>query len=521
MAGVARLLLILVLAALLPACATLRGDVPKVPSHALAPDPQAPLAQHAGRVLDPSQPSSFRLLESGRAALAARLALAHRATRSLDLQYYLFHADISGRVLVDALLKAADRGVRVRVLLDDVDTAATEEAIVALDAHRNVQIRLYNPFRVRGNSPVARAMEFLGDKERLNRRMHNKLFLADNHFGITGGRNIGDEYFQVEHDVAFRDLDLLAAGRTVGEMSAAFDAYWNSEHSVPARAIPYEGRRKKLLEERRQVLEAHRDQVLAHMAPFLDLDTLSGGPVPGLGPWTPGRAELILDDPDKTAGNAGPGEAPIARLMRMGQEARAEVLIASPYFVPREKGTAFLAGLAGRGVRVRILTNSLVANDVGIVHAGYARYRPPLLAAGVEIHELKPARQAPGVRVMTTRGSSRASLHSKAMVVDREQVYVGSMNLDPRSAWLNTEGGLLIRSPELAAQVARFIEADMSPERSYAVRVDPASDPADGRLVWIEEQGGKELRYTEEPRSGFLRRWLIRLIGLLPIEDDL
>ena len=521
MAGIVRLLLILALAALLPACATLRTDAPKVASHALAPDPQAPLGQIAGRVLDPAQASSFRLLESGRAALAARLALAHRATRSLDLQYYLFHADVSGRVLVDALLKAADRGVRVRVLLDDVDTAASEGAIIALDAHKNVQIRLYNPFRVRGNSPLGRAMEFLGDKERLNRRMHNKLFLADNHFGITGGRNIGDEYFQLEHDVAFRDLDVLAAGETVRDMSAAFDAYWNSEHSVPARAIPYEGRRQTLLEERREALQAHRDQVLAYMASFLDLDTLSGGPVTGLGPWTPGRAELILDDPDKTAGNAGAGEAPIARLKRMGQEARAEVLIASPYFVPRETGAAFLGGLAGRGVRVRILTNSLAANDVGVVHAGYARYRLPLLAAGVEINELKPSKQAPGVRIMTTRGSSRASLHSKAMVVDREQVYVGSMNLDPRSAWLNTESGLLIRSPELAGQVARFIEADMSPEQSYSVRIEPAGDPPQDRLVWLEQQGGREVRHIQEPRAGLLRRLLIHLIGLLPIEDEL
>ncbi len=519
-AGTVRLILALALAALLSACATLRVDTPREVSRALAPDPGTPLGQIAGLLLDPGQVSAFRLLESGRAALAARLALAQQATRTLDLQYYLFHADISGRVLADALLKAADRGVRVRVLLDDIDTAAREEALIALDAHRNVQVRLFNPFHVRGNAPLGRALEFLGDKERLNRRMHNKLFLADNHFGITGGRNIGDEYFQVEHDVAFRDLDVLATGQVVRDMSNAFDTYWNSEHSVPAGAIPFDGKRRELFAERRAALQTYRDEVLGYMGPFLDLDTLSGGPVPGLGPWTPGQAELVLDDPDKTAGG-GAGEPPIARLIRMSQEARREVLVASPYFVPRKKGTDLFARLTGRGVRVRVLTNSLAANDVGVVHAGYARYRLPLLAAGVEIHELKPARETPGVRIVTTRGSSRASLHSKAMVVDREQAYVGSMNLDPRSAWLNTEGGLLLRSPELAGQVARFIEAGMSPELSYAVRIDPDGDPSEDRLIWLEEQGGKAVRHDHEPRTGLLRRLFIGLIGLLPIEDEL
>lgn len=513
--------LALCLLALLPACATLRTDAPRVASHTPPADPQTPLGQIAGRVLDPTQASSFRLLESGRAALAARLALANRATKTLDLQYYLFHADTSGRVMVDALLRAADRGVRVRVLLDDVDTAESEQAIIALDSHRNIQIRLYNPFNVRGNSPLGRAVEFLSDKDRLNRRMHNKLFLADNHFGITGGRNIGDEYFQLEHDVAFRDLDVMAVGATVGEMSVAFDQYWNSEHSIPARALPFDGARRKLLAERREALEAHRDQVQSHMAPFLDMDTLGGGPVPGLGPWTAGRAELILDDPDKTAGTASASDLPITRLLRMGMEARKEVLIASPYFVPGTKGTDFLSQLSKRGVRVRILTNSLAANDVGVVHAGYARYRVPLLLAGVELNELKPMKERPGVRIVSTGGSSRASLHSKAMVVDRTQAYIGSMNLDPRSALLNTEAGLLIRGPELAGQVARFIEAGMNREQSYLVKIDPDSNPAERKLMWLELRGGKEVRHVDEPRAGLLRRFLIDMIGELPIEEEL
>lgn len=521
MSFAARGFLVLALATLLSACATLRTDVPRVVSHALPPDPHSQLGQIAGRVLDPDKPSSFRLLESGRAALAARLTLAARATKTLNLQYYLFHADISGRLLVDALLQAADRGVRVRVLLDDVDTGESERAIIALDAHKNVQIRLYNPFHVRGNSPLGRAVEYLGDRDRLNRRMHNKLFVADNQFGITGGRNIGDEYFQVENTVAFLDLDVMAAGDTVREMSAAFDQYWNSEHSVPARALPFAGTRRKLLAESREALAAYRDQVLPGMSSYLAVDTLGGGPRPGLGPWTPGRAELLLDDPGKTAGVANPGELPITRLLRMGLDAREEVLIASPYFVPGQTGTDLLAQLSKRGVRVRVLTNSLAANDVAIVHAGYARYRLPLLLAGVELNELKPRKEVPGVRIVTTKGSSRASLHSKAMVVDREQAYIGSMNLDPRSALLNTEAGLIIREPELAGQVARFIEAGMNREQSYLVKIDPDADPAGAKLVWLEQQGGQEVRHDSEPRAGVLRRFLIDLLSELPIEEEL
>jgi putative cardiolipin synthase len=257
------------------------------------------------------------------------------------------------------------------------------------------------------------------------------------------------------------------------------------------------------------------------MAPYLDMDTLGGGPVPGLGPWTPGRAELIMDDPDKTAGTVSADDLPITRLLRMGMEAREEVLIASPYFVPGTKGTDFLSRLSKRGVRVRILTNSLAANDVGVVHAGYARYRVQLLLAGVELNELKPMKERPGVRIVSSGGSSRASLHSKAMVVDRTQAYIGSMNLDPRSALLNTEAGLLIRGPELAGQVARFIEAGMNREQSYLVKIDPDSNPAEGKLMWLELRGGKEVRHVDEPRAGLLRRFLIDMIGELPIEEDL
>ncbi len=521
MAKISRTILILALVALLSACATLRTDVPRVASHALPPDPQTPLGQISGHVLDPAQPSSFRLLESGRAALAARLALADRARKTLDLQYYLFHSDTSGQLLVESLLRAADRGVRVRILLDDVDTAESEQAIIALDAHKNIQIRLYNPFHVRGNSPLGRALEFIGDKDRLNRRMHNKLFVADNQFGITGGRNIGDEYFHVENTVAFRDLDVMAAGRTVQDMSAAFDVFWNADHSIPARALPFEGTRRKLLAEKREALKSHRDSVQALMVPYLSLDTLNGAMAPGLGPWTPAHAEFLQDEPGKTAGNSNSADLPITRLFRMGLSAREEVLIASPYFVPGQMGTDFLTQLSKRGVSVRILTNSLAANDVGVVHAGYARYRMPLLIAGVELNELKPLKETPGVRIASTKGSSRASLHSKAIVVDREQAYIGSMNLDPRSALINTESGLIIQGRELAGQVARFIETGMSRDQSYQVRIDPDSDSNQRKLIWLEQQGEREVTHPVEPRSGLIRRFLIDLLTGLPIEGDL
>lgn len=511
-----RALGILFLLSVVSGCSMLRTLPPQEPSYAMAPDPASRLGRVAGSLpAPPGGESMFRLLESGRAALVARLALVERADRTLDLQYYLIHADTSGRLLAQAILRAADRGVRVRVLLDDVDTGRQEAAIIGLDAHPNIQIRLFNPFNLRGDNPLGRAAQFLGDG-RLNHRMHNKLFVADNLMAIAGGRNIGDEYFQADSPVAFRDLDVLAAGPVVAEMSTAFDQYWNSPYAVSAKAIPKPDKRERLLERVREGLErnlADLDQDI--LFDYMGLDALNGRQADELSSWLPGRAEFLSDPPHKVDQAARAADLPLARLLAKGLSVRRELLIASPYFVPGRVGVDLLGYLHGRGAAVRLLTNSVAATDVLVVHGGYAKYRLPMLLHGIELYELKPAQEQHRFFRRLAGSSSRTSLHSKVMVFDRETVYIGSMNLDPRSLLLNTESGLLIRGPALAEQAARFIERELQPQASYRVRLIHDPDNGNPTLGW---QDGERL-LTEEPNLGFWSRLLLELLSASQWEE--
>ena len=500
----------------------LREGKQQTPSEAVSPHLSSRLAERAGQLAGTADSDgSFRLLESGRSALTARLALAERAQHSLDLQYYIYRNDTSGRLLTGALLHAADRGVRIRLLLDDMYAGEDEAAIIGLDAHPNVEVRLYNPFQARGRNPLARAVEFLGGKERLNRRMHNKLFIADNQMAITGGRNIGDEYFQVEDELDFRDLDVLAVGKIVREMSAAFDGFWNSEYAVTARALPKPRARERLLAELRETVEWNLAQIEQEtLFRFIGLDVLGQGLVAETTPWRVARASFLFDPPGKTtAGEIT--ELPTTSLLLHGLKVESELLIATPYFVPGTMGVDLLRHLHNRGVRVSILTNSLAANDVAIVHAGYAKYRLLMLLGGVELYELKPHKVTPGLRVSLASGASRTSLHSKAAVFDRKSVYVGSMNLDPRSVLINTEAGLILHDPALAGRVAELIEEAMAPVTSYRVRAQPLSQQSTAPLAWSERVGTREVVHTLEPGTTAWQRFLIRLLSGLPIEGEL
>lgn len=513
-----RALLAVLLLAWLAGCASLRTDVPRTASWALPPDPAVPLGQLARQVTPATAPSAFRLLDSGHDALAARLALTDQARRSLDLQYYILRGDASGKLIVQALLAAADRGVRVRVLLDDMYTADNEIALRALDRHPNIQIRLYNPFRYRMGGLV-RGLEYLADRERLNRRMHNKLFLADNQLGITGGRNIGDEYFQLDESLAFRDLDVLAAGQVVQALSNAFDDYWNSPLAVPAEALPDPPTAAEV--NPRDALDAYYAEVGRILVEQLGSDLLRAGPDTPRA-WHGGPAELVLDDPEKpTTGSTALDELPVSKLLRASLDSRHELLIASPYLVPGRLGSDLLRQLRDKGLTVRILTNSLAANDVILVHAGYARYRPSLLLSGLELYELKPLKEPPRLRLAVSSRTSRASLHSKTLVFDRRRVYIGSMNMDPRSVLLNTEVGLLIDSPALAERVAGFIDAALAPDQSYRLRLGPAGADGETRLIWEERRAGEERRHIVEPDTDLWLRALVELLSALPIEADL
>lgn len=447
-------------------------------------------------------------LRDGREAFAARALLADAAERTLDIQYYIWRNDMSGTLLFDALRRAADRGVRVRLLLDDNNTAGLDPVLAALDTHPQIEIRLFNPFTLRR----WRALNYLTDFARLNRRMHNKTFTADNQVTIVGGRNVGDEYFDAHQELAFIDLDVLAIGPVVNDVSADFERYWQSASSYPVESIlrKADGASIREVAQAAEAVINHPESVAyvhALQTSRFVHDLLSGT----LGyRWA--VTHVASDDPAKALGQRGPRGTLLERLEGILRTPQRELQLISPYLVPTRAGAEALANLARQGVKITILTNSLDATDVAVVHAGYAKRRRQLLASGITIYELMRtnSRRAPGDRRLT--GSSGASLHAKTFSVDRTRVFVGSFNLDPRSAELNTEIGFIMECPELADDVAAAL-ANRFPESCYRVRLRP-----DGDLEWIEPREGGEAVHAREPSASWWRRTAVSLLALLPIE---
>lgn len=462
--------------------------------------------------------SAFVLLESGLDALAARLWLAEKAEKTLDLQYYIFHGDKTGAVLADALMRAADRGVRVRLLLDDIYTHRHEASIMALYAHPNIEIRLFNPFHFRGGNPLLQLSQYLND-QRLNRRMHNKLFAADNQFAITGGRNIGDEYFVAHDEFSFVDLDVMASGPVVAELSDSFDAYWASNGVVPANALPGYRQASAKLPALKEALKRKRiEHEQSDYGRELKVIQFEQRLLSGRLPRYLGLAAVVADPPEKAEGEVSVSKLLVGRLANAGIDAENEMIVISPYFVPGRLGVDWMGYLRARGARVRVLTNSLAASDVPVVHAGYARYRKDLLKLGVELHELKPLDNAPKKKTrIIGSGSSRSSLHAKSLVFDRERVFIGSFNFDPRSAWLNTELGLVITSAAAAKKVAELAERAMGPLYSYRLSLEQPGDA----IAWTSRtESGETVSYAEPDTSWLKRRW-VDFLMTLPLEEHL
>ena len=466
---------------------------------ALAPE----VAAHAGR-------SGIYPLPSSATAFTARAYLARAADATLDVQYYLWRDDATGTLLLEELWRAAGRGVRVRLLLDDINTAGQDERLAAVDAHPNVEVRLYNPFANR----QWRALDFVADFARVNRRMHNKSFTADNQATIVGGRNVGDEYYGAGEGVEFTDLDVIAVGPVVRDVSAAFDLYWNSASAYPVATLVPTPRDDASATLEASFAEARRGaDATAYLALLRDspeVRSLLAARLPF--EWTGVR--LVRDEPRKTLDPADdPALLMLASLLpAIGEPQRSFDLI-SPYFVPGERGTEVLGALARRGVRVRILTNSLAATDVGPVHAGYAKRREALLGAGVRLHEFKPsAAPLPTDAKKGFAGSRAVSLHAKTFAVDATRIFVGSFNFDPRSARLNTEMGVVIDSPTLARRLVDRLDADLS-RLAWEVRLRD-----DGSLEWIDRASGAEVRLAEEPETSAARRAWIRTLSTLPID---
>ncbi|TPG61413.1 phospholipase D family protein [Roseomonas nepalensis] len=452
----------------------------------------------------------------GLAAFAARVRAARGATRTLDLQYYIWRDDLSGRLLAREVLRVAGRGVRVRLLLDDMYAIGRERYLSAFDAHPFIEVRLFNATRWRRFGKAGLLLEMLFGGWHLNRRMHNKAWIADGQVAICGGRNVGDEYFDASGDFNFRDLDLAVAGPEARAARAVFDRYWQHPLSRPVAEICRAAHeRRGGLRGLARRLDRAADRPEAR--PFRDAlradpvaaEILSGQRAP-LSSVPSGCIRFIADDPGKAAGEGEAAERIAPAIGALLEGAASEALLISPYFVPGEAGAVVLERLARRGVRVVVVTNSLAATDVVAVHGGYARYRERLLRAGVELHELRQSGEH-GASILGSRG---ASLHTKALVVDGAQAAVGSFNLDPRSWALNTEMGTFVADRAVAEGVRQEHRRLCAPARSWRLALDPA-----GGLLWTA--GGAGEAWRREPEASASRRALAWLVRRLPLESQL
>jgi len=503
----------LLTASLLGGCASLPPLELRTPSHVLEAPVETPL-RAAIEPLAAAHPglSGIYPLKDGPDAFAARVVLIDAAADSIDVQYYIWHDDMTGSFMFDALRRAADRGVRIRLLLDDLTTRGGLDGILAaLSSLPNVEVRLFNPFKQR----TWRSLGYLNDFSRLNRRMHNKSLTVDGVATILGGRNVADEYFQAGDSLGYVDLDVLAAGAVVKEVSESFDEFWASASSYPLLflvkpAQPADLARLASSAERARsqpgaarYVAAIRDSPLAH--------DLAAGRLPL--EWA--VTHLVVDDPAKGLGKAAKGDELLAQFQqKIHHRISNELLIVSPFFVPRDVGREMLTDLAARGVKVRVLTNGAESTDVDVSCAAYRTYRKDLLKAGVELFELKRK----GKREQAGESANaHVSLHAKTIGIDRAQIFVGSFNFDPRSANLNTEMGLVIDSPVLATALSESFQ-DVVPFVAYQVELDSS-----GKLVWLDRRAGSQetLRLTDEPGAGFMRRSWFGFLSILPVEGEL
>jgi len=508
--------LVLLALPLLAACAGLPKLPAAPPSFVLAVDPTVPLQKVATASLAGFPESGFQLLPVATASLEARLALAERARVSLDLQYYEWHDDATGRYLIAVLRRAAERGVRVRVLVDDLHSDGVDELLSGLAAFDNAEVRLFNPFVRRRGSQLWKLISSLDELSRVNHRMHNKMFVADNAFAVFGGRNIGDEYFMRSLERNFIDLDILAAGPVVQALSASFDTYWNSDYTYPIDLVlPSTASRA----ERRAGFDAALGATAApppdrtvppRYRPYVtvpaDLDA-------GRLRLVAAHGELRADPLDKAAGTRLISRHGTVRgfVGEFTRAARSEAVSISPYFVPGDGGMETITMLGKRGVRMRVLTNSLAATDEPVVYAGYRRYLVPMLQNGVEVYELSPSLARQSAR-LGRFGDSLGMLHAKILVIDRGRLFISSLNIDGRSERYNTELGVLIDSAELAEDVLEMLDFEGS---AYALRLDASGEGVE----WVSGSGERQQVMTTEPETSGWLRWKSHFLGLVVPEN--
>ena len=522
--------LVVVLLAALAGCSSLPKDVQRPESHALA-DPQTtplgalaasrrPAAARNGAAGD----SGFALIGSPNEAYSSRLALTERATRTLDIQYYAIHADSTSRELLRAVRAAAARGVRVRILLDDFNSSGRNALVMAMAFVPNVEMRMFNPLPGRRGAGALRALGSLGDFKRIQHRMHNKLYIADNAWGITGGRNLGDSYFGTADGSNFVDMDVLAVGSVVGAMSRSFDSYWNNPLAYPVQSLITPDELRALRDTTAPQTASESAAAAAAAAnggaqamgppllpPAMDLDTLRLI-------WAP--ALLLADQPAKLVpelNDEHTDDTVVDGMLRLMERTRRDALIVSPYFVPGPDMMKVFADMRARGVRVRVLTNSLASNDAPLAHVGYARYRKDLIRLGVELYEMRATQGAQLDRTVfgSGAGGSKASLHAKILVLDGRVISIGSMNLDLRSKLQNTEVALVVRSTELSREATAKID-DTLDDGAWRMELTP-----DDQLRWRAPPGADFSDATQEPDASLGLRTLLKLLGPLAPDEML
>ena len=508
-ASVRALLLVILFAALMAGCSSTPVDYVKTESVALQDYESTKLARLTlDKAAAKPGKSGFALLTSGNDAFVHRMAMIDSAEKTLDVQVYIWELDNTGKLFADRVLKAADRGVRVRLLVDDFGLGPSDDGVAAFNAHPNIEVRIFNPLS-RARSAAA---NFLFEFDRVNHRMHNKIMLGDNAMVIVGGRNMGDHYYDVASDANFRDLDIIGMGPIVREVSTVFDHFWRGEWSVPIEALVG---RAFGAEDLAQLRERLGDELARSTYPYSledDVEALFDELANGGRPLVWAEGMIVWDDPQSIV-EKGETTTISEGLRNRVNTLQRSLTLESAYFVPGDNTVEVIGDLIERGVDVRIMTNSLVSNDVLAAHAGYSNYRRDLLEVGVELYEL---RADTNVVQKTWKAESRAGLHTKAFNFDDEAVFIGSYNLDPRSGKINTEAGVYVVSEELALRLREFMDAGVAPQTSYHVTLDENDD-----LLWRSEEDEKPVEYAKDPLSTGWQRFVSGLIRILPIESQL
>lgn len=491
-------------------CASVPFDYPKQPSVAVPRDAATPLGeQAAGWEAQHGSKAALVGMSSGVDALGARLRLLEVAQKSVDAQYFIIKKDRAGALFAGGLLAAADRGVQVRLLVDDVFSPGVDEAFTILAAHPNIEIRIFNPL-----SRSFRYLSYLADFKRANRRMHNKSFTVDNSMSIVGGRNIGEEYFELNPAVKFDDYEVLVMGEVVGQISDGFDVFWNSELAVPIEAFANRADVSRLDDWREQIREVQQEQQTGLYATALNSSLLrdlrSGKIKPAVAETT-----LYTDTPDKLSTDVGNIDHAILvqEMVRRMRAAEKEIVIVTPYYIPQQAGAELIEEILAKGVRVVVVTNSLASTNHVAVHSGYARYRKRLLRAGAEFYEIRA--DAIGEENDWGKQPEQITLHSKATTIDRDTVFIGSLNFDPRSIFINSEMGLFIDSEEIGSRFTEELGRGLAPV-TWKVELDE-----NDKLRWTFDDGNERLVVHKEPGASWWRRFQVGFYRLLPIESQL